>query len=250
MRLLAGVALTLGFASPVFADLSSNPGGTTIVTGCITDQYGAPYYGQPVWWSVVVFLNSGYHNHDDGNRPNGSLSTTSNYTGGDGCASTTFYAPLIAGQYQVTATTNVGEDTASIFVILQSPYLQYLPTYSTYQIVGVQPQHPSNPYGSFHAVYEIQQIASQFNQTTGVVMGVNDMSLPWGGMFDLGPAYGGTWWHTPKHGEHMWGLNADIPYAYLGGYNQTFLSIATANGGAGGGPILPEPNHYHLRFAY
>ncbi len=80
-------------------------------------------------------------------------------------------------------------------------------------------------------------------------MGVNDMSLPSGGRFDLGPRYNGTWWNSP-HGEHMWGVNADIPYQYLGGYNQTFLSIAAANGGSGGGPILSYSNHYHLRFSY
>ncbi len=37
MNFFAGLVLILGFTSPIFADFSTNPGGSVVVTGCITD---------------------------------------------------------------------------------------------------------------------------------------------------------------------------------------------------------------------
>jgi len=73
------------------------------------------------------------------------------------------------------------------------------------------------------------------------------MSLNWGGVFDLGPGYGGQYWQSP-HGEHRLGLNVDLPFS-CNSHRQTMFNIAMANGGgAGPGGILVHPDHYHLRF--
>jgi murein endopeptidase len=132
-------------------------------------------------------------------------------------------------------------------VMVHDPYLQWLPDHSSYQKVGPTNEHPTNHYGTFNAIYRIQQICMAFKAETGVTPGVNDISLPWGGRFDLGPSYGGLWWHGP-HGSHMWGRNADIPYQYLGTLQQRerFRQIAVEYEG----DPYPESNHFHLRFAY
>ncbi len=82
------------------------------------------------------------------------------------------------------------------------------------------------------------------------------MSLPWGGTFDLGPNYGGSWWNPP-HSEHTLGLSVDIPFQYIDPYRADFLQQATYYGGGDGcspdgrfcGTYI-EGTHYHLRLKY
>jgi hypothetical protein len=133
-------------------------------------------------------------------------------------------------------------------VRLPYPYLVALPDHPDYFKTGAQPEHPDGWWGTSNAVSRIGQIAAQFRQETGLRTGVNDMSLQWGGRFDLGPRYGGLWWKGP-HDEHMLGRNADIPYAFLGTPEQReqFRVIANANGG---NPLPEGGTHYHLRFTY
>lgn len=72
---------------------------------------------------------------------------------------------------------------------------------------------------------------------------MNDMSLPWGGIFDLGLSYGGWWWNPP-HQTHIFGVNADMPFQYLGTSTQRerFRTIALDLGAS----VYTEGNHYHL----
>jgi hypothetical protein len=123
--------------------------------------------------------------------------------------------------------------------------MQNLPPHYAYQLKGQTSSHPNNHYGSFNAVYSIQQICIQFYNETNLRADVNDMSLPWGGMFDIGPPYG-SYWHTP-HGTHMAGLNVDMPFQYLGTLQQRarFRQIADA---WQGNSEIHDGNHYHLSF--
>lgn len=72
------------------------------------------------------------------------------------------------------------------------------------------------------------------------------MSLPWGGIFDLGPPKGPNWNHP--HDAHMFGLNADMPFQFLGTptQRQLFFDIAAMYGA---NPWV-EVDQYHLRFSY
>lgn len=132
-----------------------------------------------------------------------------------------------------------------LWVMAFSPFLQELPNYYVYQKVGQQWEHPTSHYGTFNTVWRIQRICESFYQETGLVGGVNDMSLPWGGVFDLGPRYGGVYWASP-HSEHKWGLNADMPFQYLGTTLQRdrFRQIAVAEGAT----IVLHGDHFHLQF--
>lgn len=119
-----------------------------------------------------------------------------------------------------------------------------MPNSPYYSKEGVTPWHPYSFFGTYYAGGQIIAIAETFQRLTGKRPGLNDMSLPWGGRFDLGPPYGSEW-HAP-HDEHMLGLNADFPFRYIDPERETFRRIATALGGR---PFV-HPDHYHLHFPF
>lgn len=138
-------------------------------------------------------------------------------------------------------------------------FLYDLASSSDYQLVGATADHSQNHWGSANVVLAIPAIMQQFKAETGLTPEVNDMSLGWGGTFDLGPAYATAncpvwaaqyWTNVCVHAEHRTGLNVDVPKAPLGAFGPRFVQIARDFSGAGGGEILDEGNHYHLRFAY
>lgn len=221
------------------------PGGTVPILGCVWP----PYPGIEVTFEAYYIAYSGFHSHHDVSRPRGSMNPQSAYTGSDGCARSTFQAPDVAGQHDIEAYSGFGSDFLTIDVRVPYPYLDALPSHPDYLKVGAQPEHPDGWWGTTNAVSGIGEIAAQFRQETGLRPGINDMSIQWGGRFDLGPRYGYAFW-GPQHYEHMWGLNADIPYAYLGtlAQRQRFMEIADE---LGGNPLPEEKKrHYHLHFSH
>ncbi len=226
------------------------PGGSVGFSACVYDSGGLPIPNQYVRWFISAEPYSGFHSHNSPIRYPGTLmDAAGGTTDYNGCAYGTFQSTSVAGIHVLEAYAHTSSgtfmDVMYIYVIAHNPFLEGLPNYYVYQKVGVQPQHPSPFYGTFNTVYRIQRICERFYQETGLVAGVNDISLPWGGLFDLGPNYGGQWWGTP-HIEHRWGLNADMPYQYLGTTAQRtrFQEIAQEEGAL----VVPEGNHFHLRF--
>jgi len=89
-------------------------------------------------------------------------------------------------------------------------------------------EHPSNLNGTAKTVAVVQQISSEFNALyPEIILRINDMSLPEGGLFDIG----NNW--APDHFEHRFGRNADISFKYV-------------SGGACGG-VMGELMNYRLR---
>lgn len=202
------------------------------------------------------YQTGGYHSHDDGLRPRGTLQPTSFTTDGSGCSPFLYYtATIVSGRQSILITGGGTSNTQEIWVYEAAdggPCCVQLYAGADYYFQGTQPEHPSwyGYNGTLHVVNVMPTIASQFRQQTGRQLCINDMSLNWGGVFDLGPRYRGTWWNGP-HGEHRKGLNVDLPFSCLDPYRQTAYNIAVANGGGDGpGGVLVHPDHYHLRFAY
>jgi len=161
-----------------------------------------------------------------------------------------YYAPDVAGEYRVVddAFTSGGyvSDYFIVYVRVFGPELMELPNYHVYQKVGSRWPHPLSHWGNFTTVYRIQQICEEYFSQTGIAAGINDMSLPWGGRFDLGPdpPYCGVWW-GPPHRERMLGRNADIPYRYPGEVSGEELFATIARKYAA---VLVEDRHFHLTF--
>ncbi len=212
------------------------------------DAYGAPVPNVPVYFQVVVLPYSGNHDHHDSGRPPGRMDPQYTQTDSRGRAVSTFWSTDVAGIHTVLASSPCGTDSGDIWVMWNNPYLTALPNHPDYDKVGVQPEHTSPFYGTDSVVYKLQQIAMRFRQQTGSRMCVNDMSLPWGGRFDLGPRYGGSFWFTPPHAEHQRGINVDIPFSCLGQYRDVFVDIARSYGAFPEAHPPSNPNHYHLRF--
>jgi hypothetical protein len=68
-------------------------------------------------------------------------------------------------------------------------------------------RHESNHYGRATMIADVQAIAEKLVKDTGILLRINDMSLPQGGLFDIQNN-----WRTP-HRKHRVGLNADIGFA-------------------------------------
>jgi hypothetical protein len=241
----------IALGAPLYASYTLvTPGSSIGFSACVYDQGGLPIPNQTVTWSVPAQAYSGFHSHNSPGRNPGTLfPQAGGQTDYTGCAYGTFQATDVAGIHVIEAYAHTSSGTVMdvlyCYVMVHDPYLQVLPNYYVYQKVGVQPEHTEPFNGTFNTVYRIQQICEQFYEDSGLVAGVNDMSLLWGGRFDLGPGYGGQWW-GPPHNEHMWGLNVDFPYQYLGSTTQRarFREIAEQYRAI----VVPEDNHFHLRF--
>jgi hypothetical protein len=203
-------------------------------------------------------------NHNQyGQPPKGSFGSPTGadwaeaYTGIDGCAKVTWYAPIFSGFYDIVGFSNLGADYLPVVVYINDEIGQSLvemAPLSDYSLIGATPPHPVNHFGTATTVALTQTIMSEFRQQTGKVAGVNDMSLVWGGKFDFyrpNSQYG-CWSDASScpHAEHRKGRNVDVDTGSLGTFKTQFLAIATLHGGAGGGPIKDEGNHLHLRFQY
>ena len=97
--------------------------------------------------------------------------------------------------------------TVSFVLCVQVAEFTELAADTSYDLTGSTLAHPSpyNHYGTEKLVVALPQLARDFLQTfPGVKLGFNDMSLPWGGVFDLD-----TNWQSP-HCGHRVGTSVDV----------------------------------------
>lgn len=114
---------------------------------------------------------------------------------------------------------------------------------SNYHLIGSNPMHPSNHWGSQGTIAAINSIAAEYKAQTGDRLYINDMSLKWGGLFDISGKY------SPSHHEHRDGRQVDIAATKTTlRHEEKFLKILrkyTSNyilEGSG------RSRHYHVRF--
>ena len=154
------------------------------------------------------------HEHD-GNRPKGTVTpaTITIPGGSSGAASAEYKSSEVAGEEKVIAEINgvkKGEATDSVKV----PGLQPMPESGigawrltgSYEQSGVTSKHIENHYGTPSTKTRIAAMATDYFEETGIAIGVNDMSLPWGGLFDINNN-----WSTP-HSKHRMGKSVDVDH--------------------------------------
>jgi hypothetical protein len=71
---------------------------------------------------------------------------------------------------------------------------------------GTLIQHPSNHFATAQFLVKVQQLATIYHQATNDRLGLNDMSLPFGGLFDICD----NW--TNPHSLHRYGNSVDIDH--------------------------------------
>jgi hypothetical protein len=93
------------------------------------------------------------------------------------------------------------------------PDLMPLDSLSWYNLTGSTSSHSANHYGTSSTNIAVYNMAFDYYYfyEPNTMLGINDMSLPWGGLFDIGPPYG-SFWSSP-HGLHRAGKSVDIDRA-------------------------------------
>jgi hypothetical protein len=131
------------------------------------------------------------------------------------------------------------------------PNLSLLPESPDYVKIGGRTIHlgpplsvtDNNHHGTSRTLQAIQTISQSYRQQLNQRLRINDISLPWGGLFDIQ----GDW--LPPHWTHREGRNVDV-------------SIISAEGGTVNSQLLRNlvrqakgrivrernPDHYHLSF--
>ena len=117
----------------------------------------------------------------------------------------TYRSTNFCGLVKLTTRGNSGSDID--YFRVKFPGLASLPPHPNIRAYQNDTTHPQSHYGRQDLITAIHRCATAFGQEfPGDRLWINDMSLPWGGVFDIG----GT--HTAPHSGHKWGGEVDISY--------------------------------------
>ncbi len=176
----------------------------TASTVMVSLKSPAPPEGCTIDLSVEPVDNSGGHSHT-GNRPKGRLSQTSvSFSGGQtGAKNVTYTSSEVSGEEKVVAKVK-GEKKGEAKVTVRVPGLVPLENSIAYNLTGSTSSHSSNHYGLPSTNAAVNHLTFDYAYETDTLLGINDMSLEKGGLFD----YKATW--APPHNSHRKGTSVDI----------------------------------------
>ncbi len=254
------------------------PDGTVTASVTATDAQGnaVPNYAVRLeatapQYTTEPCADCGGHSHDGG-RPVGRFldaggadlgSTTNGATGPVGEALTLSYrADAFGGMDTLRASAFFQPDLFDTQrLTVRVPNLQLLPNSADYVKIGGTPGHlgpplsvtDNNHYGTATLIAAIQTISAEHRWTFTQLLQINDMSLPYGGGFDIRggwrlnidapacQAAGGG------HCTHRFGTNVDVSDLTADGFlvNSFWLEPAVTNRN---GLFRDEGNHFHLTF--
>lgn len=186
---------------------------TTTATVIVSTTKPVPPDGCTINLKVEPVENSGGHNHN-GNRPKGTLDHDTIIIPGSTSIveSVKYTSSEVAGEEKVIAEVNVKKVGEAII------YVKVTDLYSmpggNYRFTGQRTAHPDNHYGRYYTVVNTRLLSEKFYKWFIAMLGINDMSLKWGGLFDIGPPDGSFW--SPPHSSHRKGTSVDIDRQALG----------------------------------
>lgn len=241
----------------------------------VKDQNGVVQSGKQVTITSTVQDGTGGHIHTD-KRPKGILacasmgsSTCTLTTDGSGQAPFDFISTPVSGTHSITATCDGCSNTATANVDVKVKDLIPIPGSPLYAlsdsngVIGAIPgKHTDNHYLTSTAKGELNALARLYKTKINpkAILYLNDASLVWGGLFDVGSS---TPWLSP-HSLHDKGKSLDIRAANSGPNNegavsatdfQKFLKLAKENGFKMGlhcknssdtNYCLGQPNNRHI----
>jgi len=164
--------------------------------------------------------NSGGHLHSAGSHPTGTPQSWTCVTDVNGfCSSPTAYSASEFGGMETIFAELVEDPSIRTFKNLnvKFPDGQLIEVTSdvTFRLTGsnpnqvANPSHPLNHYMTVAAAGNAIMLAGDFYDASNALLGFNDMSLPRGGLFDIG----GDW--TTPHISHRKGTSLDIEQCAL-----------------------------------
>ena len=189
-------------------------------------ENGSPKTGVAVTFKVDVVPMTGGHGHHDANRPKGSV-PASGVTDANGEIKLTFKASEVAGSHNITATCDsCSNKTVDKKVDVRVPDLAPIspnPSQNAdgsyqYAFTAVDPGHVGTSGGRQRGEYyltaeaakNLDVLISNFAEEGWGIVGLNDASLNWGGLYDLKNN-----WNKP-HSEHRLGEEIDISFVRAG----------------------------------
>ncbi len=200
----------------------------------VKDQNSVVQSGKQVTITATVQNGTGGHIHTE-NRPKGNFTCSSSLgtspatctltTDGSGQAPFEFVATPISGTHTITATCTGCSNTATAQVnvkvdgltpIPAAPKLYALQDSAGAVIGAVAGKHTVNHYLTSTAIGKLNKFATNYQKTNpGAKLYLNDASLVWGGLFDVGSSP----WMSPHNG-HNRGMSIDIRAANSGVNNE------------------------------
>lgn len=207
-------------------------------------------------------VDAGGHAHD-GSRPKGNFDqpgagptvvtcTVTNFDAqgvGTCDAPKTYFPREVSGNVKIIADTlEFGKDEKKVNI--QVPGLVNLAGVQTnfFRLTGRTDTHPNNHWGTPSAITNIQFVTLDFFDVFGATLGINDLSLRFGGLFDIN----GTW--NPPHVSHRKGTSVDINRMACVDPNLQGVCSATISVardfierrcfGRGRGTLLREPSYH------
>lgn len=226
----------------------------TVVTVSVVDGSGTAVPNVDVTLSLAAHESSSGHDHTGG-KPTGIFQTLQRAplqpatvnTGPSGVAKFYYVASEVSGPVTIKgASPNSSVDTATVSV--KVPGLVAMPSGASYVFTGaIVNRHTANHFGTPAALAAFQEFADSVSTWIGEPLGINDISLADGGLFDVGLRS----WEIP-HGYHRRGTHADIRTKYA--TNAVFPGKLQARMRAlwkvtlGYGEPVDEEDHLHLNF--
>lgn len=200
----------------------------------------------------VARENSGGHHagHLDG-RPTGRHSSVSGWVDEtDGYFRSTYSASEIGGVVDVTIHCNtwVGacrDGKVTFGVAVQD--LEHIGVGAGYWLEGAKPPHPSNHWGHPNFVAALRALAASYRNAypDAPDLHFNDISLEYGGIFDVAtPTETGYDWTVP-HREHRVGRNLDMDFP-VGRERRAYVRQLFAMHNIAIGVV--HADHWHLRY--
>lgn len=166
----------------------------------------APAGGCAVKLRTAPVAGSGGHSHY-GSRPKGSLTpdTFSFPAGAAGTQYADYTSGAFSGTEKILAEVN-DKAVNGTTVNVQVPGLIALTANDQgyWSLTGQTSTHPNNHYGTPATLARAGMMAYDYYKKTGATLGINDMSLEWGGLFD----WKATW--ASPHSLHRKGTSVDI----------------------------------------
>ena len=177
---------------------------STLYAYCV-DQYGYIVYYCNVTISNGYSNCSGGHQHEDFAKPYSTVSPTYGNTGYWGLPLAVTTDEVGGVEYIDVCATFCSRSYFAVGVggLYTLPFGQ-----QTYVNIGWTSIHPwGNHYGTLNTVYGVQDTASQYHAEfpQHPIIAINDLSLVYGGLFDVGLS---KW--SPPHETHRYGTSVDI----------------------------------------
>jgi hypothetical protein len=216
------------------------------ITVSVTDGNGAKVPNAIVNLSLIAREGMAGHEHIGG-KPTGSLSETEVHTGENGEAKVVFIVPEASGPVSIHGTSDgAKEDSAVVTVELKG--LQRYPAGPDDEYTGmIEKMHTDNHWIAPGYTTKLKAFAKAVHDIVGEPLGINDISLQFGGLFDVDTV---KHWDVP-HRTHRQGTGADIRTRYKSAGQwpdslgrrvlQEWKKLNLGN------PVV-EDNHVHLNF--